>query len=141
MSRKGIREAWGAILRASLTADDDSIYAGQPTALDGASPIIIVASAGTDRTGGTADRSKATFGGGVVPMFDLDIYVYVLATADADDLLDTIEDELNAAVERNQKHSLWTAVVYRGPTQTKFLEVQDGTQYKYEIAPLRFTGR
>ena len=141
MSRKDIRAAWGAILRASLTADDDSIYAGQPTALDGASPIIIVASAGTDRTGGSADRSKATFGGGVVPMFDLDVYTYVLATADADDLLDTIEDELSAAVERNQKHSLWTAVVYRGPTQTKFLEVQDGTQYKYEIAPLRFTGR
>lgn len=141
MSRKDIREAWAAILRASLTAAPDSIYGATQPALDGASTIIINASSGTDRTGGTADRSKATFGGGVVPMFDLDVYTYVLATADADDLLDTIEEEMSAAVARNQKHSLWSAVVYRGPTQTKHLETEDGKQYKYEIAPLRFTGR
>lgn len=141
-SRKDIRVGWGAILRAALTAaDDDNIYTGPPTALDGASPIVIVASAGTDRTGGSADRSKATFGGGTIGVFDLDVYSYVLATADADDLLDTIEAEIAQAVARNQTHTYWTAAVYRGPTQTKFLEVQDGTQYKYEIVPLRFTGR
>ena len=140
-TRKEIREALAIVLQNGLsTVDDTKIYEGQIISLDGRTPLVIVASAGVDRTG-TGSQGRAVFGGAggnhVFPAYFIDIYTYVLSTVDTDDHLDRIEDEIAQAIELNQSHSLWKSITYREPTRMRGLIQSDGAQYKYEVTPLR----
>lgn len=140
-TRKQIREALAIVLQNGLsTVDDTKIYEGQIISLDGRTPLVIVASAGSDRTG-TGQQGRATLGasGGnrVFPAYFFDIYCYALSTVDADDYLDTIENEMAQAIEDNQNHILWKSITYREPSRMRGLIQSDGAQYKYEVTPLR----
>lgn len=129
-SRKLTRETFATLLQTTLSGAQ-IVHSDQPITLDGQSPAVVVASGGTERTQATFGGTKATF--------YLDVYVFVLATDDGDDLLDTLEAELAETVTQNQRGALWSAISYDGRSKTEFLKTLDGKQYKSELIPLRFT--
>ncbi len=136
-ARRQVREALAIVLQNGLSSvDDTAIYEGQIIALDGSTPLVIVASAGSDRTG-TGQQGRATFSGGAFPVYFIDVYSYVLSTVDADDTLDAIDTEMAQAIQDNQNHTLWKAITYREPSRMRGLIQSDGRQYKYEVTPLR----
>jgi hypothetical protein len=75
-SRKAVREEIGALLTTRLTGA--TVYPDQPSSFDGQSPVVVVASAGSEREG----IAHRTFGGPIAPQFALDVYVFVLSDCD-----------------------------------------------------------
>jgi hypothetical protein len=136
-SRKVVREEVGAVLTTRLTGA--TVYPDQPTTFDGQSPVVVVASAGSERDSAPPQR---TFGGPIAPKFALDVYVFVLATAtNADDALDELEAAVAQFVSDVPKAETWTAIGYGGRTETSFVTILDGSEYKRERIPLVLTGR
>lgn len=150
-SRKQVRDAFAELVRGHvtaaqrvypLTADDERVT--QPFDFSGESPVVVVASAGSARPQKTLR--------GTIPIFYLDIHLLVRATAidgdgntvtvaGIDDTLDDLEDALAQAVSAAQNSMYWSAIDYDGRSQTEFLTVLDGTEYKRERIPLKFTAR
>jgi hypothetical protein len=136
-SRKAVREEVGQILTIRLASLAQQVYTDQPTSFGGQSPVVVVASTGSERDG----QVQRTFGGPIAPKFTLDIYLFVLAaTADADDLLDSLEAAVAEFVAVYSRAQTWTAISYDGRTETRFVEVLDGSEYKQERIPLLLTG-
>jgi hypothetical protein len=135
-SRKAVREEIGALLTTRLTGA--TVYPDQPSSFDGQSPVVVVASAGSEREG----IAHRTFGGPIAPQFALDVYVFVLATAtNADDALDDLEASIAQLVADVPQARSWTAIGYGAATSTEFVTVLDGSEYKRERIPLVLTGR
>jgi hypothetical protein len=59
-SRKAVREELGQVL--AMRSDRRTVYTDQPADFDGQSPVVVVASAGSERDGSATQR---TFGGPV----------------------------------------------------------------------------
>lgn len=140
LSRKAVREEIGQILTIRLEGSSASkIYTDQPTSFDGRSPVVVVTSDGTERDGNAMQR---TFSGPVAPRFMIDVYVFVLAeTTNADDALDELESKIAEFVAVYPSAQTWTAIGYRERSETTFIVVQDGSEYKRERIPLVVTGR
>ncbi len=135
-SRRAVREEIGRLLRSRLTGAQQ-VYDDQPTSFDGQSPVVVVASSGSEREG----TNKRTFGGPIAPTFALDVYVFVVATTtNADDALDDLEQAVAQLVSDAPIGATWTALGYGGPTETSFVVVLDSTEYKRERIPLVLTG-
>ena len=143
-SRATVRLAVGTALSSALTSAQ-AVYTDQPAAFGGLSPVVVVASNGSDREG----APRRTFGGPVAPQFYLNVYVFVatairdgdgnvVVNADADDQLDAIEAQVAQLVASYQS-STWSAISYAGRTTTEFVTVIDGTEYKRETIPLVLT--
>lgn len=136
-SRQVVREEVGQRLTARLTTAQQ-VYTDQPTDFGGMSPVVVVASSGSERGGAT----QRTFGGPIAPKFAIDVYVFVLAkTTNADDVLDTLEAAVAGFVSIAPQAVTWTAIGYDGRTETQFVEMIDGSEYKRERIPLVLTGR
>jgi hypothetical protein len=147
-SRKVVREEVGQVLAMRLTTAQQ-VYTDQPTDFQGQSPVVVVTSDGSERDGGPVQR---TFGGPVAPKFYLDIYVFVatleknaggedVTNADADNQLDTLEAGVAEFVAAYPSAQTWTAIGYSGRTDTTFVTVLDGSEYKRERIPLVITGK
>jgi hypothetical protein len=147
-SRKAAREELGQVLTNRL-GTAQQVYTDQPPDFGGQSPVVVVASAGSERDGQQGQRS---FGGPVAPKFLLDVYTFVLAmeqdgsgntvtNSDADDELDTLEQGVAQMVSDAPRAQTWTAIGYRERTDTTFVTVLDGSEYKRERIPLVLTGR
>lgn len=137
-SRRAVREEVSALLATRLTTAQQ-VYGDQPSSFGGQSPVVVVASAGSKRE---EQQIQRTFGGPIAPKFNLDIYVFVLAAAtNADDALDDLEAAIAQFVADAPKAQTWTAIGYDGRTDTSFVEVFDGSEYKRERIPLVLTGR
>ncbi len=151
-TRKQTRDAVAELIRAHVTGaqrvypltDEQGERVTQPADFGGESPVVVVASAGSA-------RPRKTFSGSM-PTFYLDIHLFVRATAidddgntraaaGIDDTLDDLEDALAQAVSAGQNSIHWTAIDYDGRSQAEFLTVFDGTEYKRERIPLKFTAR
>ena len=143
-SRATARAALGAALGTILT-DAQAVYTSQPAAFGGLSPVVVVASAGSDREG----APRRTFAGPVAPQFYLDVYVFVATTVrngsgedvlnnDADAQLDALEQQV-AQLVASYASSAWSAISYAGRTTTEFVTVIDGTEYKRETIPIVLT--
>lgn len=150
-SRKQVRDAFAELVRGyvavaqrvyPLTVDDERVT--QPFGFSGESPVIVVASAGSARPQKTLR--------GTIPIFYLDIHLFVRATAidgdgntvtvaEIDDALDDLEDALAQLVAAVQNGEHWTAVDYDGRSRAEFLTILDGTEYKREIIPLKIAAR
>ena len=136
-SRKAVREEVGMLLTTRLTGAQQ-VYTDQPSGFGGQSPVVVVASSGSEREG----ANKRTFGGPIAPLFALDVYVFVLASAtNADDALDDLEAAVAQLVADEPQAQTWTAIGYGGRTETEFVTVLDGSEYKRERIPLVLTGR
>ena len=137
-SRKVVREEVGAILAMRLASLAQQVYTDQPNSFDGQSPVVVVTSDGSEREG----QVQRTFSGPIAPKFMLDIYVFVLATtANADDALDQMEAALAEFVAAYPSAQTWTAIGYRERSETTFVTVLDGSEYKRERIPLVLTGK
>ncbi len=137
-SRRAVREEIGAVLTSALAGLTQRIYTDQPLSFGGESPVVVVASDGSEREG----TNKRTFGGPIAPTFHLDIYTFVLsATTNGDDALDDLEQGIAQIVSDNPGSGSWTAISYGGRTETAFITVVDGTEYKRERIPLTITGK
>lgn len=136
-SRQAVREEVGQILTTRLT-DAQQVYTDQPTSFGGMSPVVVVASNGSER----GQAGQQTFGGPAAPKFALDVYLFVLAsTTNADDVLDTLEAGVAEFVAVYSRAQTWTAIGYAARTETQFVELLDGSEYKRERVPLIVTGR
>jgi hypothetical protein len=125
------------LLTTRLTAAQQ-VYADQPTDFSGQSPVVVVASGGSERDG----SPRRTFGGPIAPSFALDVYVFALAgEANVDDTLDDLEAAVAQFVSDVPSAATWSAISYGAATETQFVTVVDGTEYKRERIPLVLTGR
>jgi hypothetical protein len=115
----------------------------------GESPVVVVASAGSERDGSATQR---TFSGPIAAKFALDVYVFVLTFIKDDDgnsitktmptmRLMTLECAIAQAVADYPSAQTWTAIGYGGRTEAAILEILDGSQYKRERIPLVLTGK
>ena len=150
-TRRQVRDAFAELARGHvtdaqrvypLTADDERVT--QPFDFSGESPVIVVASAGSE-------RQQLTFRGSA-PIYYLDVHLFVRATgidgsgntvgvADLDDTLDGLEHAVGTLISAAQNGEHWTAIDYDGRSRAEFLTVLDGTEYKREIIPLKITAR
>jgi len=142
-SRQTVREHFGAVLTARLTSAQ-AVHTDQPTDFGGLSPVVVLASAGSE-------RKQLTFRG-QAPRFYFDCYVFVLAVVrdgsgnpavntTADDELDTIEQQLAQTIADVQDGPSWMAVDYDGRSKAEFVTLIDGSEYKRELIPLALTAR
>ena len=148
-TRRQVRDAFAELARGHvtdaqrvypLTADDERVT--QPFDFSGESPVVVVASAGSE-------RQQLTFRGSA-PIYYLDVHVLVRATAidgsgntvgvaDLDDTLDGLEHAVGTLISAAQNGEHWTAIDYDGRSRAEFLTVLDGTEYKRETIPLVLT--
>ena len=136
-SRRAVREEVGQYLTTRLDTAQQ-VYTDQPASFDGQSPVVVVASNSSEREG----SSRRTFGGPIAPSFGLDVYVFVLAASEnADDALDELESNVASFVAEVPSAQTWTAIGYGGRTETEFVTIFDGSEYKRERIPLVLTGR
>ena len=150
-TRRQVRDAFAELARGHvtdaqrvypLTADDERVT--QPFDFSGESPVVVVASAGSE-------RQQLTFRGSA-PIYYLDVHLFVRATgidgsgntvgvADLDDTLDGLEHAVGTLISAAQNGEHWTAISYDGRSRAEFLTILDGTEYKREIIPLKITAR
>ena len=141
-NRKDVRDAFATLLVSVLTSaqriypltNSDGDRLTQPADFGGESPVVVVASSGTERT-------QLTFRGQQPKVF-LDVYTFVRAdTLAPDDVLDDMEQQLGQAVASGQNGAQWTALDYDGRSQTEFITTLNGTEYKREKTTIKITAR
>ncbi len=150
-TRRQVRDAFAELARGHvtdaqrvypLTADDERVT--QPFDFSGESPVVVVASAGSE-------RQQLTFRGSA-PIYYLDVHLFVRATGidgsgntvtvvGIDDTLDDLEHAVGTLISAVQTGEHWTAIDYDGRSRAEFLTILDGTEYKREIIPLKITAR
>ena len=150
-TRRQVRDAFAELARGHVT-DAQRVYpltadgarVTQPFDFSGESPVIVIASSGTE-------RGQKTFRG-AMPTYYLDVHLFVRATgiddsgttvgvADLDDTLDSLEHAVGTLISAVQTGEHWTAIDYDGRSRAEFLTILDGTEYKREIIPLKITAR
>ena len=151
-TRRQVRDALAELARAHIPdaqriyplTNDDGERVTQPFDFSGESPVVVVASAGSE-------PQQLTFRGSA-PIYYLDVHVLVRATAidesgntvtvaGIDDTLDGLEHAVGTLIAAVQNGEHWTAIDYDGRSRAEFLTVLDGTEYKREIIPLKITAR
>ena len=151
-TRRHVRDALADLARSYVTGaqriypltNEDGERVTQPFDFSGESPVVVVASAGSE-------RQQLTFRGSA-PIYYLDVHLFVRATgidgsgntvgvADLDDTLDSLEHAVGTLISAVQHGEHWTAISYDGRSRAEFLTILDGTEYKREIIPLKITAR
>ena len=151
-TRRHVRDALAELVRAHIPdaqriyplTNDDGERVTQPFDFSGESPVIVIASSGTE-------RGQKTFRG-AMPTYYLDLHLFVRATGidgsgntvtvvGIDDTLDDLEHAVGTLISAVQTGEHWTAIDYDGRSRAEFLTILDGTEYKREIIPLKITAR
>lgn len=138
-SRADIRGQLKTILQAGLVGEGKPaqvVYGGQIADFQGQSPVVVVASAGTD-------RKRWTFQGGkAVHRFKVFVFVlYKDAAAgwdeeDAEDKLDEIEEAIAGILDANAgKCNYWQSLSYEGASECAAVPVA-GEEYRVETIPV-----
>lgn len=140
MSTRGeVRAGWAGVLADALSDDVEEVHSHFAKDIAGKTPVVVVASAGSDRERMTADGSG--------PRFFVDVYLFVLrgepgsvayTEADADDMLDTLEAAVAAAVDAQQVTEHWQAVSYVEASRIDAVMLPGNRQYWVERIPLVF---
>lgn len=140
-SREIVRDALSALLNTALVGAGRPCQAfyGYPVAdFQGQSPIVVVSSAGSERDQLTLSTRRKSF-------FYLNIIIFVLyadaasnwTEANAEDALDTIESVIDETIAANLTNgTTWSDLGYDGRTRTGNATI-GGTQYRYEVIPVR----
>lgn len=141
--RKDIRGHLQTLLQAGLVGEDKPVqvvYGGQIADFQKQSPVVVIASAGTE-------RRRWTFQGGRA-LHRFTIYVFVLYKdedagwdeEDAEDLLDDIEEGIAGILEANAgKCDYWQSLAYDGASECAGVPVA-GEEYRVETIPVVVQG-
>lgn len=133
--RKDIRAQLQSLLEAGLVGDGKPVqvvYGGQVADFQGQSPVVVIASAGSE-------RRRWTFKGGRA-LHRFKIFVFVLykdAEAgwdeeDAEDLLDDIEESIAGILDANAgKCDYWQSLTYDAASECAGVPVA-GEEYRVE---------
>jgi hypothetical protein len=144
------RKLWRAAIASDLEtalvpAYANALYAGQVATFNGASPVVVVSSAGSDRAENDSTQKHALF-------INLDVFVLYSDSVngfdetDAEDKLDDIEAAIATWVKDNATRQPsvnavgWTGLEYAGRTNADIGPASLGGQdYRYEQIGLRVT--
>ena len=142
------RKLWRAAIAADLATAlvptyAQAVYAGQVASFDGQYSVVVVSSAGSERTDNDTTQATALF-------INLDVFVVYADSEngfdemDAEDALDDIEAAVAAWVADNATRVPtastvgWTGLEYAGRTNADVGPVTlGGTDYRYEQIGLR----
>ena len=138
-SRQTAREGLAALLQAALVGAGlpaQAVYDYQVGDFQGASPVVVVSSAGSE-------RSRASLGACWHTTVYLWVHVFVLYSdgtwteADAEDKVDAIEAAIADVVLANSSYSgYWDKLIYDEPTLLDGVEI-GGVEYRREVIRLR----
>jgi hypothetical protein len=135
-SRETVRAAFAALLTTALTGVH-TVYNHFEQDPKGKTPVVVVASSGSNRDRMTLQGSQA--------IFYIDVYAWTLRgkagtaydDAASDDKVDSIEEALAAVIDNNQVTANWDAIDFDGRSRID-KAIQGGEQYWVEQIPLRF---
>lgn len=135
-SRREVREAIAALIKSQSTSTE-LVYSYLPSDFAGASPVIVI-------TGAGSERARTTFMGMKVA-FHLVVEVFVLyadpnatppwTSQDAENTLDALEADIATIVSNNPAGSCWQALTYETVSAVSKVSV-GGVSYLYEAIPL-----
>lgn len=138
VSREESRDLLATLLNGSLSDLVEAVYNYQTGDFEGQSPVVVVTSAGSQRT-------RLTMRGGQA-RFKFYIYVFVLYSdqvgwteADAEDRLDAIEKLIYETIEANQTTETWGAIDYEEEGSDCDSVAIGGVDYRREIIPIAVT--
>src|SRR4051794_36956942 len=119
-NRATIRTALATLIAAYVTSAQ-TVHDHEPGDLGSASPIVVIASAGSERPRLTFQGIQSAFS------FTLDIYTLAAEAAsgtytyaDSADVVDACEAELAALIASQQENGFWSQIQYAGPSQIEF---------------------
>ncbi|MDQ2995463.1 MAG: hypothetical protein M3R61_00185 [Chloroflexota bacterium] len=119
-NRATVRSALASLITAYVTSAQ-IVYDHEPGDLGTASPIVVLASAGSDRTRMTFQGNQSAFS------VAIDIYTLAAETAsgaysyaDSADVVDACEAELADLVASQQENGFWSQITYAGPSSVEF---------------------
>ena len=141
-NRKDVRKKMAELLETALGAGAptqlvQAFYKSQPRDFGGASPVVTVSGAGSDRPRMTQGAGRSTFW--------LNVHVFVVFALadgswtedDAEDRLDDIEAAVAAVIQNNRRLSgFWEALDYESRSAAGSVEV-GGVEYRREVIPLK----
>ena len=135
-ARKDVREELDDLLTAALVGDGlpvKTVTSHKAEALEGATPLVVILSKGSDRERLTFQGDRATF------EFLIQVWVLQEATgwtqAEAEDASDTIESLIAETFEDNRSGDEWEILQYAGQTQLFEASVA-GVPYNVESIPV-----
>lgn len=136
-NRKDVRSAWATLISSGVSSAQ-SVYGYQRGDLQGETPVVVMYSAGIDRSPLTPQGSQAPY------HLNTDIYVLYndpdsdYGEDDAEDMLDDIESQIATVVEDNRANTpTWGHLSYSG--ESVVVKVQlGGDTYLWESIPLIF---
>lgn len=134
--RATIRGTVGALASTALASIVADVQTHMPGAFHGASPVLLVLSAGSVRT-------METYGE-LEPIVYLNLISYTLLSMpdgswvgeDAEDRMDAIEAGIARMILDNHRHALWHTFTYAGRSRVEDVIVMDGFIYRRETIPV-----
>jgi hypothetical protein len=139
-NRSTVRAALAQLISAYVTSAQ-TVHANEPGDLGSDSPVIVIASQGSDRPRLTFQGNQSAFA------FSVDIYTLAAETAagaytyaDSADVVDACEAELAALIASQQENGHWSQIQYAGNSQVDFgIFGADGIYRFRERVPVRIT--
>jgi hypothetical protein len=139
-NRSTIRTALAQLITAYVTSAQ-TVHSHEPGDLGSDSPIVVIASQGSDRPRLTFQGNQSAFS------FAVDIYTLAAESAsgaysyaDSANVVDACEAQLAALLAAQQENGVWSQIQYAGPSQIEFgIFGADGIPRFRERIPLRIT--
>lgn len=139
-SRATVRAALAQLITTYMTSAQ-TVHANEPGDLGSASPIVLIASQGSERPRLTMQGNQSTFS------FSVDVYTLAAESAsggysydDSANVVDACEAELAALVAAQQENGFWSQIQYASPSQIDFgIFGADGIYRFRERIPLKIT--
>lgn len=151
--RSAVRAEFAALLTAGMTGPGklaQTVYPYTVKDFGAKMPVLVVGSAGT----GQSARTRS----GITPAYRIDLWVFVLYAAVAEDgtltlgadaqpvwdeadselALDQIEAAVRALIDSNQRGAAWQVIDYASDSTVDIIPVGDQS-YRRELIPLKFS--
>ena len=132
-TRKGAREALGALLGSEMTGAGNpvqAVYDYLKSTFDGQSPVVCVGSEGVEAVPMTFQGSRPSY------FFSILTFVTRAGEEVAEDALDEVAQALYEVVEANRKTDDWKFIAYDGRSRVEAATV-GGDPYWMEVTPVR----
>jgi hypothetical protein len=132
VSRATVRAALAALLTTGVSAAQ-RVYDHQAELLNGESPVVCVTSASSERARMTLGDTRGRAG------FVVDVHLFVAYKAtgwtpkQAEDMLDTLEQQVAAVVFANPRTTSWAGLAYAEPSVARDTVTIGGTVYLHEV--------
>jgi hypothetical protein len=135
-SRSAVRKALAALFKAQSTMTEN-VFSYLPSDFGGASPVICITGAGSERPKLTSRGTKNTFHFAVetFTLYADPTSVPPWTPEDAEDAMDALEEDVATIVMNNPTGSLWQFLSYETVSTISKVAI-GGVSYLYEVIPL-----